>query len=111
MAYKSKKEKIKIAVEKDLMQQLCSKGLEGEYYKNLVSDYMYLYKNKEKFQMDIDERGIIVEHVNAQGYITKKKNESCDMLLKTNQQMLKILEFLGIKPSENITIGNDEDVL
>ena len=53
---------------------------------------------------------MIIEYTNSYGKKSRKKNESCDMILKTNNQMIKILEFLKINPDENID-GSDNDEL
>lgn len=98
-------------IRKDLLNQLKAKGLTGEYYKNLVEDYIFLFKQKEDAQEDILNRGNIVDYVNSKGFESQKKNENCDILLKNNQQMIKILEYLGIKPSENISDKDDLDDL
>ena len=96
-------------IRKDLLSQLEAKGLTGEYYKNLVEDYIFLFKQKEDAQEDILFRGNIVDYTNSKGFESQKKNESCDIILKNNQQMIKILEYLGIKPSENISDKDDVD--
>lgn len=111
MAYINKEEKKKRKVKEDLDKQLVSKGLTDEYYMNLVEDYMFLYSQKQAMQKDINERGTIVKSYNSKGIPINKKNENCDMILKTNQQMLKILEFLKITPSENVITDGDDDVL
>jgi len=40
----------------------------------------------------------------------EKKNDSYDLLLKYNKQMISLLEYLGINPKE-IEIGSDDDEL
>ena len=42
--------------------------------------------------------------------MVKKKNESCDQLLKTNKQMTSLLEYLDIKPKENVVEGDDDEL-
>ena len=104
-----KKKKAKITkIRKDLTTQLEAKGLTGEYYKNLVEDYIFLLQQKEDAQEDILTRGNVVEYINSKGFPSQKKNENCEIILKNNQQMLKILEYLGIKPSENISDSKDD---
>lgn len=110
VSYKSKADRLREKVRQDLLIQLEQKGLDGEHYKNLIDDYIFMYLQKEKCQKDINENGVIIEYTNSYGKKSRKKNESCDMILKTNNQMIKILEFLKINPDENID-GSDNDEL
>lgn len=108
---KSKLTKNQKKIRKDLIDQLKAKGLTGGHFTDLVDDYMFLFVTKERLQKDIDERGVKVYYNNGGGQSGYKKNDSCDLLLKYNQQMIKLLEYLGIKPSENIEIGDEDDDL
>lgn len=98
-------------IKKSLMDQLTQKGLDGEFYKNLIEDYIYFYRMKDRLQKEIDNDGAIIRYQNSYGSMVTKKNDACDMLLKTNAQMLKILDFLKIKPDENIDMSDDDDEL
>lgn len=100
-----------LRVKNDLLQQLASKGLTGEHFTDLVNDYIFFMVAKDQLQDDIDERGVRVEYNNGGGQTGFKKNDSCDLLLKYNQQMIKLLDYLGIKPSENIDVGDEDDEL
>lgn len=94
----------------DLMRQLETKGLNGKYYQDLVEDYIFMLVKKDCLQKDINEKGVRITTYNSKGLPIEKKNESYDLLLKYNQQMLKILEYLGIKPSENSEAGDDDEL-
>lgn len=87
-------------IKDDLLDQLERSGTIGKYYLDLVDDYMGLWKTKNLLQKDINERGVSVEYNNGGGQSGKKKNESVDQILKVNHQMLKILDYLDIKPSK-----------
>ena len=57
-------------------------------------------KVKQDLLNQLEQKGLDGEHY----------NDSCDKILKTNNQMIKILEFLKINPDENID-GSDADEL
>lgn len=98
-------------IREDLENQLKYKGLGGKYFQDLVEDYIFLLVKKDTLQEDIDENGVRITTYNSKGLPIEKKNESYDLLLKYNQQMIKILEYLGIKPSENTVSGGSDDEL
>lgn len=92
--------KVKVAeIKQDLLDQLERNGSMGKYYLDLVDDYMNLHTTKGKLQADIKNRGVSVKYDNGGGQTGFKKNDSIDQLLKVNQQMIKMLEYLNIKPS------------
>ena len=83
----------------DLLDQLERNGTTGQYYKDLIDDYMELYDTKKKLIADIKIRGVTVPYNNGGGQSGEKKNESVSLLVQVNSQMLKLLDALGIKPS------------
>lgn len=99
----------KIEIKLDLLDQLERSGTTGKYYLDLVDDYIELYDTKKKLIKDIKQRGVSVEYNNGGGQKGFKKNDSVDLLLKVNQQMLKLLDALGIKPSSSQDGDNDND--
>jgi phage terminase small subunit len=94
------------AVEQDLLDQLERNGTYGAYYVDLVTDYMSLWDIKTALVADIEERGVAVKYQNSATQWGIKKNDSIAELNKTNAQMLKILQNLGIKPTAP---GDDPD--
>lgn len=106
MAKKATKKEIK----QDLLDQLDRNGTTGKYYIDLVDDYMDLYDTKEKLIKDIKERGVTCKYQNGENQWGYKKNDSVDQLLKVNQQMLKLLDALGIKPSQDGDADGDEEM-
>ena len=106
MAKKATKKEIK----QDLLDQLDRNGTTGKYYIDLVDDYMDLYDTKEKLIKDIKERGVTCKYQNGENQWGYKKNDSVDQLLKVNQQMLKLLDALGIKPSQDGDIDDGEEM-
>jgi serine phosphatase RsbU (regulator of sigma subunit) len=93
----------------DLLDQLERNGTAGKYYIDLVDDYISLWKTKNMLVEDIMERGATVGYKNGENQYGTKKNESIDQVLKVSQQMIKILDALGIKPTQGGE-GVDEDM-
>lgn len=100
---KPKKTKIK----QDLIDQLERQGVYGAQYLDLVHDYMSLYDIKNKLIRD-GKKNPYTEWRNSETSYGRKKNDSIDQAVKVNQQMLKILNFLDIKPSKQ-EIDSDDD--
>lgn len=101
----SKKEQ-KELIKQDLLDQLERKGLFGSYYLDLIDDYMNLWEIKNKLIQD-GKKNPYTEWRNSETSYGRKKNDSIDQAVKVNMQMMKILEFLGIKPSKQDEIIDD----
>ncbi len=84
------------AIEKDIKNQLEMQSKYGKYYDDLVRDYLYLIKTREKLKEDIDDKGIRYEFKNGNGIKQEKPNESVSHLIKVEQLLLKIVNDLGI---------------
>lgn len=96
-------------IKKDLLDQLERNGTVGEYYIDLVSDYLSLWDTKNSLIEDIDTRGVITTYNNGGGQSGVKKNDSVEQLVRVNKQMLSLLDNIGIKPiQENRPDGNLE---
>lgn len=93
-------------IKQDLLDQLERNGTTGRHYIDLINDYLDLWETKNMLIRDVNERGVRVEYNNGGGQVGYKKNDSVDQLLKVNQQMLKLLDSLGIKPEQG---GDQED--
>ena len=90
-----------------LIDQLERSGNDTSFFLDLVDDYMNMYIIKELANADIIENGVSVEYRNSETQYGRKKNDSVDQILKTNQQMIKLLDMLGIKPEEGIEDEED----
>lgn len=97
-------------IKKDLLDQLERSGTIGKYYDDLVEDYMDMWVTKCLLVDDIKERGVRVYYNNGGGQAGYKKNESVDQRIKLNAQMLKLLSELGIKPSQDGDLDDDEEM-
>lgn len=87
-------------IKKDLLDQLERNGTVGEYYTDLVADYMSFWVDKCLLADDILSRGVVVTYNNGGGQSGKKRNDSIADKIKVNVQMLNILNALGIKPAQ-----------
>lgn len=92
-------------IRQDLLDQLERNGMVGGYCRDMVDDYMSLWDIAKALTEDIKGRGVTVETELADGRCKRVKNESVGELLKTNAQMLKILDSLELKTVQ----GGDED--
>lgn len=97
------------AMRESLLEQLKLKGNDTVYFVDLVDDYMRLWKVKELLDADINERGVQVEYFNGANQRGYKKNDSVGELLKCNQQMIKLLDKLGLKVNTELLKDDDED--
>lgn len=96
-------------IRRSLLDQLERGGNDVPHFKDLVEDYMKMYVIKELASHDVQTRGTFVEWSNSETQYGSKKNDSVDQVLKTNAQMLKLLDMLGIKPDAS-TAGDDDEL-
>lgn len=102
---KDKKE----AIKEDLENQLITQNKFGKQFDDMIQDYLYFVELKERLQHDLEINGIRYRTTGGNGFTTFKPNESYERLLKTNAQMLKILQDLELKaPDEG---GGGDDLL
>ena len=94
----------------DLENQLERKSIYGNQYLDLVKDYMSMWDIKNKLIKDIKDRGVSIEWSNGAMQTGFKKNDSIGELNKTNAQMLKILNELGLKASSIEVVDSNEDM-
>lgn len=95
-------------IKASLVDQLERSGNDTSFFLDLVDDYMKMYIIKELANADIMENGTSVEWRNSETQYGRKKNDSVDQILKTNQQMIKLLDMLGIKPEDGFE--DDEEL-
>lgn len=107
---KTKRQILREEIKEDLLDQLERNGTTGRYYTDLVDKYLDFWDTENALIDDIKKRGVITEYNNGGGQKGKKKNDSIDQRIKVNGQMLKILDSLGIKPTDDY-LGGDEDEL
>ena len=103
-----KRKKAYRTIKASLVDQLVRSGNDTAYFMDLVEDYMKMYIIKELANADLLENGVTVEWHNSETQYRRKKNDSVDQILKTNLQMIKLLDMLGIKPEDGVE--DDEEL-
>lgn len=101
----------KLAIKEDLQSQLISQNKFGKQFDDMIEDYLYFVELKERLQHDIDINGIRYKTTGGNGFTTYKPNESYERLLKTNAQMLKILQDLDLKAPDEGGGEEGDDLL
>ncbi len=98
-------------IRKDLLDQLLSQNKFGKQFDDMIEDYLYFVEQKERLQHDININGLRYKTTGGNGFTTYKPNESYERLLKTNAQMLKILQDLELKTPEESGGEGEDDLL
>ena len=80
-----------------LAKQLELRGMNADFYTDMINDYVYYWTLKKKLIADIRKKGLRYETVNGNGMLVEKANESVINLQKTTATMLKILSDLKLK--------------
>lgn len=96
---KYKKQETYKKIKQDLLDQLERNGTVGEYFIDLVEQYMDFWVTFRMCVDDIKSRGVWVTYNNGGSQTGTRRNDSVDMKNKTSAQMLKILSYLGIEPA------------
>jgi phage terminase small subunit len=96
-------------IKQSLIEQFKKNGEVSSHYLDLIDDYMALWDIKNNLIKDIAERGVSIEWNNGGGQCGFKRNDSVTELTKTNAQMLKLLNELGLKPGRVEVIKNGTD--
>ena len=71
---------------------------------------MTFFKIKNALIQDLEDRGLVVEWNNSETSRGEKLNESLSMFLKVDTQMLKILNFLDLKPTQSLREEDDDEL-
>ena len=85
------------AMKESLIRQLELRGMNAEFYMDMIDDYVYYWSLKKKLITDIRAKGLRYETINGNGVTVEKANESVVNLQKTTATMLKILADLKLK--------------
>ena len=102
-----KKSEQYVKVKESLVNQISdASGNIAEYYLDMIENYMALWTTAKALQLDIEKRGVTIKWDNGGGQKGVKKNDSIAELNKTIQQMTKLLESLGLKPTDLVS-GSD----
>lgn len=83
-----------------LLNQLTKNENNVVVYRELVDEYMDLWITSKLLSDDILSRGTKIRWKNGKNQSGYKKNESVQEKIKVNQQMLQILDKIGISPDK-----------
>lgn len=98
-------------IHRDLMDQLERSGMTEAYFTDLVEDYMALWVDKQLLTQNIQTKGVVVKYNNGGGQRGQKRNDAITDKLKVSNQMLSILNALGIRPPDADGDDADDDEL
>lgn len=98
----------KLKIYKSLKEQLELADNYNAYTEDLLQDYLTLYDTKCLLAQDIESRGVTLEYDNGGGQKGVKSNPSIDLMNRTNAQMLRLLDALGLKPSKMVVKSPDD---
>ncbi len=87
-------------LKEELKQQLITKANYNKVTNELLEKYIEFTKIEDSLNKDINTRGVSIKWNNGGGQTGYKKNDSIAELAKVNNQKIKILDKLGIKPPE-----------
>ena len=97
-------------VKNDLLDQLERNEVYGNHYIDLIDDYMAMWDVKNSLIKDIKDKGVSVKYQNGENQWGYKKNDSVRELTNVNNQMLKLLDSLGLKASKLEVEDDDEEM-
>lgn len=109
-----KKTKQYRALKKELEDDLESRGLISEPYKDKVDEYMRLWCWLQMLNDDISERGVFIEYQNGENQKGTTDNKSLTIATRVSSQMLSIWAALGFKEQAvkaKAAAGGEDDEL
>lgn len=78
-------------------------------FNDQINDYMTMWDLKEKLKDDIEEHGLRMKYLTANGGYAEKDNPSVKQLPLINKQMLMLLKQLDISTEKVVKDGEDAD--
>lgn len=109
-----KKTKQYKALKKELEDDLESRGLISEPYKDKVDEYMRLWCWLQMLNDDILVRGVFIEYQNGENQKGTTDNKSLTIATRVSSQMLSIWAALGFKDQAvkaKAAAGGEDDEL
>lgn len=91
------KKKVYKELKKEMLDDLESRGLISEPYKDKVDEYMRLWCWLQMLNDDIKERGVFIEYQNGENQKGTTDNKSLTIATRVSSQMLSIWAALGFK--------------
>lgn len=90
-------------------KQLSARGADIDLFNDQIQDYMTMWDLKEKLKDDIEEHGLRMKYLTANGGYAEKDNPSVKQLPLINKQMLMLLKQLDISTEKVVKDGEDAD--
>ncbi len=107
--WKIEQEERRAELEKSLLENLESRGMVEDVYRDKVQEYMGLWDRLQDLRMDIKKRGVTVMD-EKRGMMVE--NRSVSLEVQVSRQMLAIYAALGFKAKEGAASGGaDSDEL
>lgn len=108
--WKIEQEERRAELEKSLLENLESRGMVEDVYRDKVQEYMGLWDRLQDLRMDIKKRGVTVMD-EKRGMMVE--NRSVSLEVQVSRQMLAIYAALGFKAKDGDAGGGgaDEDEL
>lgn len=91
-----KRETLRKRIKKSLEKQLEAKGADIELFQDQINDYMTMWDLKERLKDDVEENGLRLEYMAANGGKAEKDNPSVKQIPLINKQMLMLLKQLDV---------------
>lgn len=85
------------AIRASLIDQLQSHGADVDLYRGLIDDYCFFAEQLQEMREDILKRGRSYKAISSTGKPYDKDNPSVVNALRYSQQMIKILQSMGLR--------------
>lgn len=100
----STKTKRRNQIKKGLLKQLSDDGVIGEHYTDMIDKYLTMWDMAEELEEDFRTEGVKIFTNTG-----SKINPSVPEYSKTNNQMLRLLSEMGLKPVRHEPEEDDDD--
>jgi len=80
-------------IKRGLLNQLSADGVDGEHYTDMIDKYLTMWDMAQALEKDFREEGVKIFSNTG-----SKINPSVPEYARTNNQMLRLLSELGLKP-------------
>lgn len=96
------------SIRASLIEQLQSHGADVDLYRGLIDDYCFFAGQLQEMRVDIEQRGRSYKAISSTGKPYDKDNPSVVNALRYSQQMIKILQSMGLRLDTVAVKKNDE---
>lgn len=96
------------SIRASLIEQLQSHGADVDLYRGLIDDYCFFAGQLQEMRADIEQRGRSYKAISSTGKPYDKDNPSVVNALRYSQQMIKILQSMGLRLDTVAVKKNDE---